>query len=510
MKMADSPLFEPVIWQGSGFKILNEISIPEKIEYIEVTEIAQALAAVREMKTRAFGQVLTFFYSGALLAQRYEGKEPAPLRQALARLTEQFCEARPTFDFVGLGEFFFRWFDKLPQDVAVGEWMAKRAREFGAEIIKARQGRAKRTAEILPRCARVMTHCNVSGELVAVARYCKEMGKEFSVIATETRPYLQGSRLTAWELSQAGIEVSLIPDCAIAQALAAGEINAVVVGADRCAQNGDIINKVGTYPLALMAKDYDIPFHALVQDPGDLARGDAVTIEERSADELLEFQGQRLVPEGGEKLAGRYPAFDLTPASLLTSLIGFDGVYTPESFRNRFLKSSSASGSHVRKNREKYLLVFGVPRLNAYDFLLHALKAEHGSGILVPEMRPELWGARIVAPELLRRKVSTTLISDNMMGTLFAQGQIGQLYLFYSGLNPSGPEGICGSLLAVRLARAHDVPIELQECATVDEAPPDRDISSFLGQRIAPHGVSIQPLQKEIVPWELFQPKGGS
>jgi hypothetical protein len=164
----------------------------------------------------------------------------------------------------------------------------------------------------------------------------------------------------------------------------------------------------------------------------------------------------------------------------------------------------------VKKNREKYLLVFGVPKLNAYDFLLHALKAEHGSGILVPEMRPELCGARIVAPELLRRKVPTTLISDNMMGTLFAQGQIGQLYLFYSGLNPSGPEGICGSLLAVRLARAHDVPIELQECATVDEAPPDRDISSFIGQRIAPHGVSIQPLQKEIVPWELFQPKGGS
>jgi methylthioribose-1-phosphate isomerase len=510
MTMPQSPLFEPVIWQGSGFKILNEISIPEKIEYIEVREIAQALAAVREMKTRAFGQVLTFVYSGALLAQGYPGKEPEPLRQALARLTQQFCEARPTFDFVGLGQFFFRWFHKLPQDVEVGDWIAKRAREFGAEIIKAREGRAKRTAEILPHCARVMTHCNVSGELVAVARYCKEMGKEFSVIATETRPYLQGSRLTAWELSQAGIAVSLIPDCAIAQVLASGDINAVVVGADRCAQNGDIINKVGTYPLALMAKDYNVPFHALVQDPGDLVSGDAVTIEERGADELLEFQGQRLVPEGGEKLAGRYPAFDLTPASLLTSLIGFDDVYTPESFRERFLKNSSPPASRVRNNEEKYLLVFGVPRLNSYDFLLHALKAEHGTGILLPEMRPELWGARIVAQELLRRNAPTTLISDNMMGTLFAQGQIGQLYLFYSGLGQSGPEGICGSLLAVRLARAHNVSIELQECATVEESPLDRDISSFLGQRIAPRGASIHPLEKEIVPWELFQPKGSS
>src|ERR1700756_968715 len=132
MKIADSPLFEPVIWHGSGFKILNEISIPEKIEYIEVTEIPQALAAVREMKTRAFGQVLTFFYSGALLAQEYPGKEPEPLRQALARLTQQFCEARPTFDFVGLGEFFFRWFQKLPQDVEVGDWIEKPPRGVGA------------------------------------------------------------------------------------------------------------------------------------------------------------------------------------------------------------------------------------------------------------------------------------------------------------------------------------------------------------------------------------------
>jgi len=97
-----------------------------------------------------------------------------------------------------------------------------------------------------------------------------------------------------------------------------------------------------------------------------------------------------------------------------------------------------------------------------------------------------------------------------MMGTLFAQGQIGQLYLFYSGLGQSGPEGICGSLLAVRLARAHNVSIELQECATVEEVPLDRDISSFLGQRIAPRGASIHPLEKEIVPWELFQPKGSS
>ena len=124
MKLIHSPLFEPVIWEGSGFKILNEISIPEKIEYIDVREISQALDAVREMKTRAFGQVLTFLYSAALLAQQYQGREPEPLREQLAQMTERFCVARPTFDFQGIAGFFSDWFHALPDDVAVGDWVA--------------------------------------------------------------------------------------------------------------------------------------------------------------------------------------------------------------------------------------------------------------------------------------------------------------------------------------------------------------------------------------------------
>ena len=510
MKLVHSPLFEPVIWEDGGFKILNEISIPEKIEYIDVKEVTQALDAVREMKTRAFGQVLTFLYSAALLAGEYEHSEPEPLREKLAHMTERFCAARPTFDFKGISVFFAKWFNELPAGVQAGDWVAKQARGFGAQIVKARQARAQRTASILPDRARVMTHCNVSGELVAVAQYCKDMGKDFSVIATETRPYLQGSRLTAWELSQAGVPVSLIPDCAIAQVMAKGEVNAVVVGSDRCAQNGDIINKVGTYPLALMAKHYTIPFYALVQDPGDLISGGDVTIEEREAEELLVFQGRPLVPEGGEKLAGRYPAFDVTPSSLLTSLIGFDDLYTPETFRDKFFKSSPAPAKEPKKGAEKYLLVFGVPRQDAYDFLKHALKAEQATRILVPEMRPELWGAGIVARELLRRNVPATLISDNMMGTLFAHADIRQLYLFYSELGKTGPQGICGSLLAVHLARAHGVPIELQECAEVEEAPSDQNVSTFLGQRVIPDGASIYPLEKETIAWEFFQNSKGA
>ena len=505
MKFAHSPLFEPVLWEGSGFKILDETLVPERIEYIPVSEISQALEAVREMRTRAFGQVLTFLYSGALVAQHYDGKEAEPLREKIEEMTRQFCDARPTFDFEGLGSVFSGGLSALPAGAKAGDWIATRAREFAAQIVKARQARAKRAAAIMPRAARALTHCNVSGELVAVAQYCREMGKEISVIATETRPYLQGTRLTAWEISNAGVPVSLIPDCAVAEVMAKGEVNAVIVGSDRCAQNGDIINKVGTYPLALMAKEYGVPFYALVQDPGPLMRGGDVTIEERPVSELLTFQGQPLISDGEDQLASRYPAFDVTPSSLVTRLIGFDDLFTPETFRERYLKSPLAADKHTKEPGEKYLLVYGLPKKDDYSFLMHALKAEQAGRILVPEMRPELWGARVVARELLLRHLPITLISDNMMGTLFAHGQIQKLYLFYSGLAESGASGICGSLLAVRLARAHGIPIELLESESGKDSSIDSDVSTFLGQKVIPPGVAVYRLEKEVIPWALLK-----
>jgi methylthioribose-1-phosphate isomerase len=507
MKSVHSPLFEPVLWEGRGFKILDETLIPERLEYIGIDRVSQAIDAVKEMRTRAFGQVLTFLYSGALLAQKYQGGDPEPLQAQLSEMTRQFCAARPTFDFNGLGGFFFRWAAALPEGAPAGEWLAEQARRLAGQIVEARQARARRAASVLPHTARVLTHCNVSGELVAIAEACREIGKEFSVIATETRPYLQGSRLTAWELAQARVSVSVIPDCAIAQVMARGEVNGVIVGSDRCAQNGDVINKVGTYPLALMAKEYGVPFYALVQDPGGLAQGADVQIEERPANELLVFQGEPLLSEGGDKLAGRYPAFDVTPASLITYLIGFNDLCTPESFREKYQKQCLTAAHVGKQTAEKYLLVFGVPRNDGYSFLAHALKAEQAHRILIPEMRPELWGAKIVARELLKRQVPATLISDNMMGTLFAQGQIQRLYLFYGELGEKGTSGICGSLLAARLARAQGVSIELLESEPLKKPPADSDVSTFLGRKVIAAEVSVYPVEREFLPWELLKEK---
>jgi methylthioribose-1-phosphate isomerase len=506
MNPSDSPLFEPVLWDGGGFKILDELQVPEKIEYIEAREVGAALAAVREMKTRAFGQVLTFLYSGALLAEQYHGKASEPLREEIARMTQQFCQARPTFDFSGLGADLIALVNRTPPGAEPGEWLATQARGFAAQIISGRQARAKRAAELLPSAARVLTHCNISGELVAIARYCREMGKEISVIATETRPYLQGTRLTAWELAQAGVPVSLIPDCAIAQVMVRRDVNAVIVGADRTAQNGDVINKVGTYPLALMAQAYGVPFYALVQEPRSLSRGSDVPIEERPASELLLFQGQSLMAD--DKIAVRYPAFDVTPARLVTRWVGFEDLHTLDSFRRKF-QTPAAVDEEPAKNNGKYLLIYGLAPRGQYGFLKTALTAEQAKAILVPEMRPGLWGARLVARELAARDIPATLISDNMMGALFAAGEIRQLYLFYTRLNETGLEGICGSLLAVRLARAHGVPIELQEAGAAEEAPCDRDVASFLGRRIIPADVAVYPLQNDVIPWGLIKDQTG-
>ncbi len=510
MNVAHSPLFEPVLWQGNGFKILDETLIPERVEYIAVSEVAQALEAVRQMKTRAFGQVLTFLYSGALLAESHRGQKAESVRAGIEEMIRQFRAARPTFDFQGLGRRCFDAISELPAGADAADRMAAQARGFAAKIVQARQARARRAAAILPSPARVLTHCNISGELVAVAQHCRESGKEISVIATETRPYLQGTRLTAWELANAGVPVSVIPDCAITQVLASGAVNAVIVGSDRSAQNGDIINKVGTYPLALMAREYGVPFFALVQDPGQLAHGSDVPLEERPVHELLTFQEQPLIAGGADKLAGRYPAFDVTPAALIDHLIGFDDLFTPASFAKKYSTTPPPAAPDRKEVAERYLLVYGVPKKESYAFLAHALKAEQAERILVPEMRPEHWGAQVIAPELLRRDVPATLIADNMMGTLFAQGQIRKLYLFYNELDPIGPRGICGALLAVRLARAHEVAIELLESDGGKDCPADHDVSTFLGKPIMPPRAAVYPLQKEIVPWALLQPKPGA
>jgi len=162
--------------------------------------------------------------------------------------------------------------------------------------------------------------------MVLIGRACRKAGKEICFYATETRPYFQG-RLTSWELNEDGFDVTLVPDNAIGCLLSEGYCQMVMVGSDRVALNGDVINKVGTFQLAIAAKTFNLPFYVLVQDPGDTATGKDISIEERDAREILYYKGKRIYPEG---VNGYYPAFDLTPVSYITCLISFGGIINPK------------------------------------------------------------------------------------------------------------------------------------------------------------------------------------
>jgi methylthioribose-1-phosphate isomerase len=182
----------------------------------------------------------------------------------------------------------------------------------------------------------VLTHCNAGalatagyGTALGVIRAAREAGKEVRVFAGETRPFLQGSRLTAWELRKDRIQVTIIADNMAASLLRAGTVNCVIVGTDRTAANGDVANKIGTYPLAVMAQRHHVPFYVaapLSSIDLECATGDDIPIEQRPPEELTEFGGQRIAPKGVDVFN---PAFDVTPAELVTAIVTERGIVYP-------------------------------------------------------------------------------------------------------------------------------------------------------------------------------------
>jgi methylthioribose-1-phosphate isomerase len=188
-------------------------------------------------------------------------------------------------------------------------------------------------ASLVPDSASILTHCNAGGLATAgygtalgVIRSASRDGRVRRVLASETRPFLQGARLTSWELQQDGIPATLITDSMGGALMRRGEIDLVVVGADRIAANGDVANKIGTYTLAVLARRHEIPFYVaapLSTVDLDTPDGDAIPIEERSAEEVLSLAGVRIAPEG---VGALHPAFDVTPAELVTAIITEAGV----------------------------------------------------------------------------------------------------------------------------------------------------------------------------------------
>jgi methylthioribose-1-phosphate isomerase len=307
--MTYSPLFWPVELHGSTIYILDETLLPQKVSYIKVSDYRQACRAIKEMKTRAVGQVLLVMYTFLLALRMSVDKKGRPA--VVARVAQALNATRPTLPFKVLTDMVVAWSASgLPLEHCITGFLSK--------LKAARIRQAEEAAALMKDGDTVLTHCNVSGLMPLIAALCKADGKKISFIVTETRPYLQGSRLSAWELHRAKVPVTLITDSMAAQVMAEGKVNSVMVGADHLAQNGDFANKIGTLQIAICAQHYSLPFYVLCPPPSGAATGADIRIEVRDGKEIVNFNGHLIAAKG---VPAYYPAFDVTPARLVTKHI---------------------------------------------------------------------------------------------------------------------------------------------------------------------------------------------
>ncbi|HEU4521842.1 MAG TPA: S-methyl-5-thioribose-1-phosphate isomerase [Thermoanaerobaculia bacterium] len=309
----------PLRWTGDALHLLDQRLLPAEERWVECRSASDVAAAIRDMIVRGAPAIGVAAAFGVALAAR-QG-EDLPKAAALLK------EARPTA--VNLA-----W--AVDRMLARSGGYAAEAEKILEEDIAANRRIGKYGAELLGQRVTLLTHCNAGalatggyGTALGVVRAAVEAGKQVAVFADETRPYLQGARLTAWELHREGIDVTLITDNMSGHFFQAGRFDAVVVGADRIAANGDTANKIGTYTVAVLAAAHNVPFYvAAPVSTIDLAcrTGAAIPIEERSGDEVVEAFGRRIAPEG---ISVRHPAFDVTPAKLITAIITERGVLEP-------------------------------------------------------------------------------------------------------------------------------------------------------------------------------------
>ncbi len=316
--MKEPVLFWPARLEDKTLYILDETKIPEKIVYLKVRDYRQAVDAIVKMKTRAFGQFLTVVSAFILEARKAKKASPEVLMLLFEKIADAFNTSRPTFPFEEVTGMILGMARGIGDGPHFRTALLRSLEGMLEGIRRQRTGRDEAAARLLSDGDRVLTHCHVSGEMALIGAMCKRDKKRVKFFATETRPYFQGARLTAWELKRAGCDVTLIPDNAVAKTMTDKKITCVLVGSDRSARNGDFANKVGTYQIALLARHFNIPFYALVQPSERLASGRDIPIEVRSDDEILTFEGHRL---GDKKLQAYYPGFDVVPARLVTQHI---------------------------------------------------------------------------------------------------------------------------------------------------------------------------------------------
>jgi methylthioribose-1-phosphate isomerase len=329
-------LFSPIRFDGNNLELIDQLALPAEEKWVRCSTASDAARAIREMIVRGAPAIgVTAAYGVAMAARELGAMSPADFLEFFSPVSKELAETRPTAVnlFWALDEMRKAGLEACDAAQEIGSALRNRAEEIHRDDIEMCKRMGAFGAELLPDRVTILTHCNAGalatggyGTALGVIRAAVEAGKEVKVFADETRPYLQGARLTAWELARDGIDVTLIPDSAAAFLIARGEIDCCVTGADRIAANGDVANKIGTYGVALAASAAEIPFYvAAPVSTLDLntASGDGIPIEERSEDEVLFLAGKRVGPAG---VPARNPAFDVTPAAMVSAIITDRGV----------------------------------------------------------------------------------------------------------------------------------------------------------------------------------------
>lgn len=324
-------------WEGDALVILDQTRLPDEIIYISTRDYRVVAAAIRDLKVRgapAIGAAAAF----ALVLGAREALGSPRFQERVRGVATELVATRPTA--VNLAWAVERLLTRLERDAGdAAAGLAALEAEALAIFREDEEGNRRlgfHGQVLVPDGARVLTHCNAGalatagyGTAIGVIRAAVEAGKKVTVYAGETRPLLQGARLTAWELVQLGVETFVVTDSMAGHLMAQGMVDLVLVGADRIAANGDVANKIGTYALAVLAAAHGLPFY--VAAPVStldlaLASGEGIPIEQRPAAEVTEFRGRRSAPAGVRVFN---PAFDVTPARLVTALVTERGVVYP-------------------------------------------------------------------------------------------------------------------------------------------------------------------------------------
>ena len=335
-------MVKTIEWTDEGVKMIDQRKLPTVEEYPVFKTYQEVADAIRSMVIRGAPAIGVAAAMGVALGVRdSKARNIAELREDFNEIADTLASTRPTaVNLFWAIERMKRLFKEIAtngaEKRAIADRLIQEALTIQAEDIEGNKRMGRFGQELLPNSGTILTHCNAGalatagyGTALGVIRAAVENGKRLRVLADETRPFLQGARLTAWELWKDDIDVRVISDNMAGTFMRQGLIDAVIVGADRIAANGDVANKIGTYPVAVLAKQHEIPFYvAAPWSTLDLKipDGSHIPIEQRDPAEVTHIGGMRMVPEG---VSVFNPAFDVTPNSFVTAIITDRGVAIP-------------------------------------------------------------------------------------------------------------------------------------------------------------------------------------